>query len=398
MTRKQHLCAAALAFLAAGGVSAQSGFSIEGRVPGVKDSAVVRLMNIDDEGRQGKLMVQTVARDGRFRLEGRVASPTLCRVEILGTRIYEDGSTYQTETETRLMVDNVPMTMTVAHVDSLTQVYEYDHSPLEKEMNATVAGGQEQTAYNAYRQAVHEAELRAWGFDRRSINLQMMRRAEQNADSIAHYKSLAKEAEKEVKTLTDAFIRSHPQAAISAYLVEKKLAEPFTLTVNQINAWVDCIRGTTDTARLSRIEQLAETMKSYAAGQPFKDFVLTDTLKQALPLSKVRRAGVYTLVDFWASWCGPCRASIPHLKGLYEAQPGRLDIISVSVDRKEADWLRAMREEQMPWRQYTVSPEVSKQLDDLYQLHSIPFLLLLDPDGRIVVGTHSPDEVDAALL
>lgn len=93
MTRKQHLCAAALAFLATGGASAQSGFSIEGRVPGVKDSAVVRLMNIEDEGRQGKLMVQTVARDGRFRLEGRVASPTLCRVEILGTRIYEDGST-----------------------------------------------------------------------------------------------------------------------------------------------------------------------------------------------------------------------------------------------------------------------------------------------------------------
>lgn len=51
----------------------------------------------------------------------------------------------------------------------------------------------------------------------------------------------------------------------------------------------------------------------------------------------------------------------------------------------------------MPWRQYTVSPEVSKQLDDLYQLHSIPFLLLLDPDGRILVGTHSPDEVDAVL-
>ena len=57
-----------------------------------------------------------------------------------------------------------------------------------------------------------------------------------------------------------------------------------------------------------------------------------------------------------------------------------------------------MREEQMPWRQYTVTSEVSKQLGDLYQLHSIPFLLLLAPDGRIVVGTHSPDEVDAALL
>lgn len=52
----------------------------------------------------------------------------------------------------------------------------------------------------------------------------------------------------------------------------------------------------------------------------------------------------------------------------------------------------------MPWRQYTVTSEVSKQLGDLYQLHSIPFLLLLAPDGRIVVGTHSPDEVDAALL
>ena len=129
-----------------------------------------------------------------------------------------------------------------------------------------------------------------------------------------------------------------------------------------------------------------------------KDFALLDTGRQPTTLAAVRKPGVYTLVDFWASWCGPCRASIPHLKQLYEAQPVALDIISVSVDRKEADWQRAMKEEQMSWRQFTVTPEVSKQLSELYQLTGIPFLLLLDPDGNIRVGTHSPDVVERMLM
>lgn len=395
MTHRRTLFAA-LMLLGAGGTFAQSGFTITGRVPGVKDSTVVRLMNIEDEGRRGKLVTQGICLNGGFHLEGRVTSPTLCRVEILGTHAYEDGQSFQTETETCMMVENVPMTMEVAHLDSLPLTYEYGHSPLEKEMNATVSGGTEQTAYVTYRRALHDAELRTWRLDRMCLDLKFDKAG--CADSLPVWQARLRSMQQEVAERTDAFIRSHPQASISACLVEQKLKKPFTLSADEIDAWVTCVQGMPDTVRLSRIRELAGAAKVYATGQPFKDFVLTDTLKQTVALSVARRPGVYTLVDFWASWCAPCRASIPHLKELYKAQSGRLDILSVSVDRKEADWHKAMREEQMPWRQYTVTSEVSKQLGDLYQLHSIPFLLLLDPDGRIVVGTHSPDEVDAALL
>ena len=376
---------------------AQDTFTINGHVPGVKDGAVVRLVSLEKDTQRGEKLIETTARDGRFTLTGTVASPTFCRVEILGSGTFEDGSTYETETETRMMVENVPMTMETAHVDSLPLTYEFGRSPLEKEQNVTVIGGRAQTEYNAYRQALHAAELQAWQMDRYYMELRLARKGKQNPDSLAHYKTLLQDAERQVAMLTDDFIRSHPEASVSVYLVGQKLIEPFTLTVSEMEDWLACVGNTYDTVRLQQIRKEVETAKRYAAGQPFKDFVLVDTLKQTVKLSALCKSGRYTLVDFWASWCGPCRASIPHLKQLYAARGGKLDIISVSVDRKESDWKRAMEEEQMPWRQFTVTPEVSKQLAGLYKLTSIPFLLLIDSDGKIVTATGNPDAIDRAL-
>lgn len=374
------------------------GFVLDGHVPGLEDGTTVRLVNLEKDGSRGEPLGETTARDGRFTFRGSVVSPTLCRVEILRTETYEDGSSYETETDTRLMLENVHVAMEAVHLDSLPLTYEFGHSPLEKERNATVTGGRAQQEYLAYRKALHAAELVAWQMERRYVDLQFSRQKKEHADSLSYYKQRSQEAAGKVKALTDAFIRSHPEASVSVYLVGRKLTEPFSLTADELDRWLDCVKGTCDTVRLAHVRQQAEAYRAYVVGQPLKDFALLDTGRQPTTLAAVRKPGVYTLVDFWASWCGPCRASIPHLKQLYEAQPVALDIISVSVDRKEADWQRAMKEEQMPWRQFTVTPEVSKQLSELYQLTGIPFLLLLDPDGNIRVGTHSPDVVERMLM
>lgn len=374
------------------------GFVLDGHVLGLEDGTTVRLVNLEKDGSRGEPLGETTARDGRFTFRGSVASPTLCRVEILRMETYEDGSSYETETDTRLMLENVHVAMEAVHLDSLPLTYEFGHSPLEKERNATVTGGRAQQEYAAYRKALHAAELVAWQMERRYVDLQFSRQKKEHADSLSYYKRLSQEAAGKVEELTDAFIRSHPEASISVYLVGRKLTEPFSLTADELDRWLDCVKGTCDTVRLAHVRQQAEAYRAYVTGQPLKDFALLDTGRQPTTLAAVRKPGVYTLVDFWASWCGPCRASIPHLKQLYAAQPVALDIISVSVDRKEADWQRAMKEEQMPWRQFTVTPEVSKQLSELYQLTGIPFLLLLDPDGNIRVGTHSPDVVERMLM
>ena len=93
--------------------------------------------------------------------------------------------------------------------------------------------------------------------------------------------------------------------------------------------------------------------------------------------------GKYVLVDFWASWCGPCRKAIPEIKELYSAYKEKgFEVLSVSVDTDHAAWKRAMEEEQMPWKQ-VISPDKNKTLAD-FMIVGIPTLYLVDREGKIV--------------
>ena len=83
----------------------------------------------------------------------------------------------------------------------------------------------------------------------------------------------------------------------------------------------------------------------------------------------------YYLVDFWASWCGPCRKEIPNLKKLYELYKGKgLEIVSVSIDRKEEQWKKALKEEQLPWPNGIDRAGIA----DAYNVRAIPAIFLVD--------------------
>ena len=130
---------------------------------------------------------------------------------------------------------------------------------------------------------------------------------------------------------------------------------------------------------------------------PYRDFTLQDEQKTEKRLSDCLRSDVYTLMDFWASWCGPCRAAIPHVKELHERYGDRLDVISVSVDKKESEWLGAVKVEKMPWRQFIVPVDKMKEATEGYQFSSIPTLVVIAPDGTIQFETNEADEIDEFL-
>jgi len=93
--------------------------------------------------------------------------------------------------------------------------------------------------------------------------------------------------------------------------------------------------------------------------------------------------GKYVLVDFWASWCGPCRKAIPEIKQLYSKyKESGFEVLSVSVDTDNAAWRKAMSEENMPWAQ-VLSPDKNKTLSS-FMIIGIPTLYLIDREGKIV--------------
>lgn len=131
-----------------------------------------------------------------------------------------------------------------------------------------------------------------------------------------------------------------------------------------------------------------------AVGIPFTDLEMPDTAGVARRLSDYVGKGYYVLVDFWASWCGPCRAEMPAVKALYEKYHARhgFDIIGLSFDQKREAWLSAIRTLGLPWHHLSDLKGWKCVAGEVYGVNSIPATLLIGPDGKIVAaGLHAED-------
>ncbi|MBO7458528.1 MAG: redoxin domain-containing protein [Paludibacteraceae bacterium] len=116
-----------------------------------------------------------------------------------------------------------------------------------------------------------------------------------------------------------------------------------------------------------------------------------------LSLSELVGKTDYVLLDFWASWCGPCRRFIPVLRDFYQRFGGEhLEILSCSVDQDEQAWRTAMLEERLPWP--CVREDAEHLCSDKYNVQYIPHIVLIDKDGHIVAVNPEEPELEELLL
>jgi peroxiredoxin len=132
-----------------------------------------------------------------------------------------------------------------------------------------------------------------------------------------------------------------------------------------------------------RLLQYQAMRRATALGQPAPEVQLPGPDGQLQRLSSLR--GQYVLVDFWASWCGPCRQESPRLLKLYQQYHARgFQVYGISVDRKPEDWARALREDQLPGLQVRDEPGAGSVADTRYNVYEYPTTFLLDRKGRIL--------------
>lgn len=121
----------------------------------------------------------------------------------------------------------------------------------------------------------------------------------------------------------------------------------------------------------------------YPAGQVGKkvpDFTVKDEAGKSYTLKSLLKGKKYLVLDFWASWCGPCRREIPNVKKQYALYKDKgLEVVSISIDKNAAAWKKAVKDEQLQWPNF-LSPAVA----DEYRVKAIPMMYLLDSEGNVV--------------
>lgn len=145
-----------------------------------------------------------------------------------------------------------------------------------------------------------------------------------------------------------------------------------------------------NTASAKWLAHRVDSLGKFAVGAQAYDFEFVDTEGKTVRLSDFR--GRLVLVDFWASWCGPCRKSNPFMLALYEEFKDKgLEVVSVSVDVDEDAWLKAVKEDKLTWK-YNVR-DLKGQAGSLYGITAIPCVLLLDDNNQILGRNLPKDEL-----
>ncbi len=152
------------------------------------------------------------------------------------------------------------------------------------------------------------------------------------------------------------------------------------------------------TSYMARIKGTLAGWKRQLPGTPFTDLTLPDTEGRERKLSEFVGKGKYVLIDFWASWCGPCRREMPHVKKLYETYKDKgFDIVGLSLDADKAAWLSAIKKLDLPWHHLSDLKQWNSLAASTYGINAIPATLLIGPDGKVIASGLDAEQVGAKL-
>ncbi len=181
-----------------------------------------------------------------------------------------------------------------------------------------------------------------------------------------------------------AFIDQHANDVATAFIAINYLNAKQSTTVDDVQSIYNKLSPRMQqTFYGKKLASMLQLKKSTDVGQVAPDFTLPDVNDKPVSLSSFK--GKITLLDFWASWCGPCRAENPNVVNAYKKyHPKGLEILGVSLDKKKENWLAAIAHDQLTWNHVSELKGWDGKVAEQFGIQSIPSNLLLDKEGRII--------------
>ncbi|MCK4923057.1 MAG: redoxin domain-containing protein [Bacteroidales bacterium] len=206
---------------------------------------------------------------------------------------------------------------------------------------------------------------------------------------------LNKFSEKE-QLMNKKFISENKDSHISPFVIRSKMF--YTLSLQELKNLVFGLNASLNgSVYVEYLRDHISILDKVDIGQKYSDISLPTPEGTTFSLSEIV-GGKYVLIDFWASWCGPCRRENPNLVKIYEELHDEgFEILGVSFDNSEEGWKKAIEDDHLTWPQISDLKGWGSSAAKLYGVNSIPHTVLLDPDGIIIEKNLSSEELHEIL-
>jgi thiol-disulfide isomerase/thioredoxin len=363
------------------GVNAQGKYTINGKISGPANGMKVYL--VKESWPEIKIVDSTFIQKNNFQFKGGVKVPSLFSIRIDKTPKGEKSSE-RNWLSSRFYLENSTISYS-GHVDSLPPFYySYKNRPVPPVIKGS-ATQDELVRFNESRSSLSK-ELAATNKDYLEKYHQPAMEGKFNDQIGLELGGKVNELSEKLDQQKWKYIKDNPKSVIAYDQASYYLNDMFiSLTIPQIDELVKNVRkGWSGTPQMAALEKAAAKAKTVALGTKYKDFELTTNEGNKVMLSKYIPKGKIVMLEFWASWCGPCRAEIPHLRELNETRSDQFGIVSISLDENEKDWRKAMADEKMTWTQLVDFKGFEGEIAQAYNILGIPHSILLDEEGRVI--------------